>query len=74
MTDTERDRMAEVIDQYIWSELHREILKRRIFDKIKYEPLAEEFNMSVSQVKRIVYQSSEILFRHIERPSNMLVK
>lgn len=65
--------MVEVIDQYIWSESHRAILKRRILDGVTMERLAEEFHYSPRQIKRIIYTGEEIIFRHIERPDNMSV-
>lgn len=53
-----------VIDEYIHSERDRAILKRRFIDGICYEPLAEEFDLSVVQVKRIVYkQGDKVLCR-----------
>lgn len=33
---------------------------------IPYEPLAEEFDLSVRQVKNIVYKSEEKLFQHLD--------
>ena len=41
------------------------ILKRRLIDGICYEPLAEEFDLSVGQVKNIVYKTQTKLFKHI---------
>lgn len=60
--NSERER---VIDEYIHSERNRELMKRRWIDGICFEPLADEFGLSVRQVKKIVYRSEEILFRHI---------
>ncbi len=54
-----------IIDEYIHSERDRKILKRRLIDGICYEPLAEEFDLSVVQVKRIVYKAQEKLLRHL---------
>lgn len=61
-TNTE---IANVIDEYIHSERNRKILKRRLIDGICYEPLAEEFDLSVSQIKRIVYNGERIVFAHV---------
>lgn len=60
LTNTEIERR---IDERIHHERNRRILKRRLIDGICYEPLAEEFEMSVVQIKRIVYKSEDILFR-----------
>ena len=40
----------------------RKILKRRLIDGITYERLAEEFDLSVAQIKRIVYKGENIIF------------
>lgn len=54
-----------LIEQYIHNEVHRKILKRRLLDHIKFDDLAEEFNYSVRQVKRIVYKNQDILYSRI---------
>lgn len=54
-----------IIDEYIHSERDRQILKRRFCDNIHFEPLAEEFELSVSQVKRIVYKHESKIFKRI---------
>ncbi len=58
--------IANTIDEWIKSERDRKILKRRLIDGICYEPLAEEFKMSVRQIKNIVYKSETILFSHFK--------
>lgn len=55
-----------LIEQYIHNQVHREILKRRLLDHIKFEALAEEFNYSPRHIKRIVYKSQDILYSKIE--------
>ncbi len=59
--------ICRVIDEYIHSERDRKILKRRYCDGICYEPLAEEFDLSVRQVKNIVYKNESILFTLLEK-------
>lgn len=51
-----------LIDEYVFSERDRAILKRRWLDGICYEPLAEEFDLFVRQTKRIVYKYEKALF------------
>lgn len=51
--------IAVCIDEYIRSERDRNILKRRMIDGITYECLAEEFDMSVRQIKNIVYKGQD---------------
>ena len=53
------------IDEYIHSARDREILKKRLIDGLTYERIAEEMDMSVRQIKNIIYRNEEILFRHI---------
>ena len=65
MRDYSRSELNTAIDEWILNEKHRAILKRRLLDGICFEPLAEEFDMSVRQIKRIVYKEQEVLFRHI---------
>ena len=65
MRDYSRSEIEAAIDEWILNEKHRAIMRRRLIDGICYEPLAEEFDMSVSQIKRIIYKSQEKIFRHI---------
>ena len=65
MRDYSRTELTEAIDEWILNEKHRAILKRRLIDGICFEPLAEEFDMSPRQIKRIVYKTQETLFRHL---------
>lgn len=65
MRDYSRSELTTAIDEWILNERNRAILKRRLIDGICFEPLAEEFGMSVRQIKRIVYKSQETLFRHL---------
>lgn len=56
-----------VINEWVFSERDRKILKRRYIDGIKFEPLAEEFDLSVRQVKNIVYTNEKKIFGKGER-------
>ena len=59
-------RIREIISEYIHSERDREILCRRLIDGITFEKLAEEQELSVSQVKRIIWKGTEIIFRNLK--------
>ena len=63
--DYSRSTVSAAIDEWIFNERDRAILKRRLLDGICYEPLAEEFGLSVDRIKRIVYKSQDRLFRHL---------
>lgn len=58
-----RNELEMMIEQRIHHQRNRAILKRRLLDGICYEPLAEEFDLSVRQVKNIVYKCEDLLFR-----------
>jgi len=66
MIDYANSQIAEAIDEYIHSERDRAILKRRLIDGIRFEPLAEEFDMSVRQIKTIVYRGQERVFARVK--------
>ena len=63
--DYSRSTISAAIDEWIFNERDRAILKRRLLDGICYEPLAEEFGLSVDRIKQIVYKSQDRLFRHL---------
>ena len=52
-----------IIDQNIYSERDRAIIKRLLFDNITQEYVAEEFKMSVSQIQRIEKKCIKIIAR-----------
>lgn len=66
MPDISRSEIELLIDEWILNERNRAILKRRLLDGICYEPLAEEFDLSVRQVKNIVYKSEIKIFKHVK--------
>ena len=59
--------MSEIIAEYLHDEKHRCPMRRRLIDNITIERLAEEFDLSVSQVKRIIWKDSAIVFRQLEK-------
>ena len=63
--DLSRSEWENLIDEYIFKERDRSILKRRLLDGVCFEPLAEEFDLSVQQTKTIVYKATEKLIKHI---------
>ena len=65
MIDYTNSQITTLINEHIHNERDRKILIRRLVDGVCFEPLAEEFDMSVSQIKRIVYKSERTLFRFI---------
>lgn len=57
--------IREIIAEYVHNERDREMLCRRLIDGITFERLSAEFDMSVSQVKRIIQKNSVAVFRHL---------
>lgn len=60
-----RSEVEHLIDEYCFNEKYRHILKRRFLDGVCFEPLAEEFGMSVRHVKNIVYKEGDKVLRHV---------
>lgn len=58
--------VSKAIDDWIFNERNRKILKRRLIDGICFEPLAEEFDLSVRQIQSIVYRGEDIIFSHLK--------
>lgn len=56
--------ILKLIDEWILNERNRKILKRRLLDGICYEPLAEEFDLPVRQIKNICYKGEVKIFKH----------
>lgn len=68
MKDISRSELEHLIDEWIIgrnAERDRKILKRRLLDGITYDRLAEEFDLSVRQLKNIIYRTEDRLFSHI---------
>jgi hypothetical protein len=63
--------IRRLIDEYIHNKRDREILKRRLTDGICYEPLAEEFGLSVRQVKNIVYKGESRIYMHLDNAKSI---
>ena len=64
--DLSRSEWENLIDEWVFSERDRAILKRRLLDGICFEPLAEEFDLSVQQTKTIVYRLQNRLFKKLK--------
>lgn len=68
IADCSNDDIINLIDSHINgrnAERNRKILKRRLIDGLCYEPLSEEFDLSVRQTQNIVYNGIKKLMRVI---------
>lgn len=63
--DISRSEWEHLIDEWIFNERDRKILKRRLLDGICYEPHADEFDMSTTQIKSIIYKLQKRLVKHL---------
>lgn len=62
--DLPRSQWEHLINEWIFSERDRYVLKRYLLDGICFEPLSEEVGLSVRQTKNIVYKTENILYKH----------
>ena len=65
--DLSRQEVLDLIDAFIFSERNRQILSRRLLDGVIYEDLADEFCLSVNQVKSICYKAVDKILAHSVR-------
>lgn len=66
--DMPKSEWEHLIDEWIigsHAERDRALMRRRLFDGICFEPLAEEFGLSVQQVKSVFYKRMKILEKHV---------
>jgi hypothetical protein len=60
-TNISNTELSQLIDEWIRGERDRKIMKRRLIDGICFEPLAEEFELSVTRTWKIVEKNLKIL-------------
>ena len=59
-------RLIEIVKDYIHHSRDRRIMLHKYVDGDTLEKIAEDFDLSVSQVKRIIRKNSDIVFRHMK--------
>ena len=60
-----RTEWEALIDNWVHNERDRKMLKRRMLDGICFEPLAEEFELSVNHCQTIIKKAKIQLFKNI---------
>jgi DNA-directed RNA polymerase specialized sigma subunit len=60
-----RSEWERLIDDWIFNQRDREILKNRLLDGVTIEKLAEKFDISVSQTKRIINKGVDTISRKV---------
>ena len=63
--DISRSEWEYLIDEWIFNEQHRKMLKRNLLDGRTYEQLADEFECSPRQVARIIPRLQNRLFKKL---------
>lgn len=63
--DLSKQQVLDLIDAYIFNARNRQIVVRRLIDGVLYEDLAEEYSLSVNQVKTVCYKAIEKISAHI---------
>lgn len=64
--DISRSEWEKHIDEYIFNEEHRAMLKRNLLDGRTYEQIAEQFDCSRDKVARLIPKLQDKLFRKIK--------
>lgn len=60
-----RSYCAVLIDEWIFNERDREIMKRRLLDGVPHKELAKEFDLSIQRIKIIVGSNISMLKKHL---------
>ena len=63
--DLSRSQWENLIDEWIFNEEHRKMLKRNLLDGRTYEQLAEEFDCSREKVARLIPKLQNKLFKKL---------
>jgi len=64
-----KSKIESAIDEWIvgaHAERNKAIVRRRLLDGICFEPLSEEFGLSVRQTKNIFYKCERKIFTHLK--------
>ena len=64
-TNISNTELSLLIDEWVKGERDRAIMKRRLIDCICFEPLAEEFELSVTHTWKIVEKNIKILIKKV---------
>lgn len=58
--------LEDLIEQWVFSERDRKLVRRKLFDDITFERLAEEMDLSVRQTKNLYYKWTNKIFSKIK--------
>ena len=60
--------IEHLIDEHIHKKRDRDVLKSRMIDGLIYEELSEHYELSVQQVKTIVYRGLQKITPYLKEP------
>lgn len=63
--DLSRNEIENLITQWVHNQRNRKIIYRRLIDGVRFDKLAEEFDLSVTQTKNIVYKYRSRILQHV---------
>ena len=63
--DISRTEWEKLIDEWIFNEEHRAMLKRNLLDGLTYEQLSNEFGCSRDKIARLIPKLQSKLFKKI---------
>ena len=59
------DESVKLINNWVLNAQHREIVKDRLLNGMRYNDISSKYNLSIRQAKTIVYRSVDIIAKHI---------
>jgi hypothetical protein len=62
-----RPAIEKIIDDWVFSQRDREIVKARLLDGMYYEEMEVKFHLCERQLKRIVYKYQNIIYQIAEK-------
>ena len=65
INDLSRNEIENLITRWVLNERNRRIMHRRFIDGVRFDKLAEEFDLSVTQTKNIVYKYRSRILQHV---------
>ena len=65
--DYNNSQIREIIGEKLHNIRVRNLMCDRLIDGLTIEKLSEKYELSVSQVKRIIIKNSNIIFRNIQK-------
>lgn len=64
--EVSRADLEYLIEQWVFSERDRKLVRRKLFDDITFERLAEKMDLSVRQTKNLYYKWTNKIFSKIK--------